>query len=188
MLGAGKAWEKHADPVQGAKFKSKLITNYIDDMADDAVIHLMQKVIEQGDDLTIMRLDRAFDAVTRTPEFLRGQVSSTQWMATASRIVLKNMGFKVNWLVRGIYIFKQLVGGLLSPTEWIELATFGVSGGVDMFDINNKVGSWFWNWGDNLLFLPLTDETTWGLFKLAGWTAYITPPHHAEFGQGPLKW
>ena len=68
------------------------------------------------------------------------------------------------WL-KVIYCAKQLIGGLISPTEWFELAFFAYSRGRSRFGFDNKVAAWWWNYGDNIIFTVFKDDTTWGMFK-----------------------
>jgi hypothetical protein len=62
-----------------------------------------------------------------------------------------------------LYYMKQFVGGLVSPTEWIEGFYFGFKG--VMFTIANPLVNWLWNFGDNIGFAVFEDDTTWGIFK-----------------------
>ncbi len=70
----------------------------------------------------------------------------------------------LNYLRAGLYIAKAAVGGLMSPTEWVELIYFIAMGKQWGFD--SELANFMWNWGDSLFFLWwFTEETTIGMFK-----------------------
>ncbi len=89
---------------------------------------------------------------------------------------LQEIGFLSTWkriFYQTVYAIKQVFTGLLSPTEWFELGYF-LTHGYTQLEFS---GNWqmIWNWGDNALFLPLQDETTWGFFKFLYWNAMGQP-------------
>lgn len=88
----------------------------------------------------------------------------------AVKTTLTEMGMMagVPLLYKVVYFLKQLVGSLISPTEFIELAVFIKSGASSQLTINNKPANWWWNFGDNIVFFMFKDDTTWGMFKAIG--------------------
>jgi len=70
---------------------------------------------------------------------------------------------------------KQLIAGLIAPTEWVEALPFAATG--SMVSISSKIGMWFWNWGDNTALTVFKDDTTYGMFKA------IAAAIHGDYSQ-----
>jgi hypothetical protein len=63
------------------------------------------------------------------------------------------------------HVAKQIVGGFISPTEWIELLWFCFSSDHQELVMPNSALQFVWNWGDNLLFMWFETETTIGVWR-----------------------
>ena len=158
--------EKMLTSIKGKSFKGQLSTRNEADMA-----FLKQRFPQQWAQASALSSNPLLSSEEILNSFLRS-------------IGLRSTFYTVgSYFYRAVYIIKQVTGGLISPTEWVELFFYvGLVGDSQWVDfsfgsylgINNRIGHFLadfaWNWGDNFYFIWLQQETTVGLFK---WLGYV---------------